>query len=109
MAVVEFRNPLNFTAHLHVRPGAVDCNYSPPPPEAEPDRASHTADCGSQGARVRAQGDRAVPLRLGRGNVATHFVGGGTRSHRFSLTDGDSSDSTLGCIKMNSASYPKKS
>jgi hypothetical protein len=24
MAVVEFRNPLNFTAHLHVRPGAVD-------------------------------------------------------------------------------------
>jgi hypothetical protein len=71
--------------------------------------ASHTADCGSQGARGPAQGDRAVPLRLGRANVATHFVGGGIRSHRFSLTDGDSSDSTLGCIKMSSPSYPKKS
>jgi hypothetical protein len=71
--------------------------------------ASYTADCGSQGARGRAQGDRAVPLRLGRGNVATHFVGSGIRSHRFSLTDGDSSDSALGCIKMSSPSYPKKS
>jgi adenine-specific DNA-methyltransferase len=71
--------------------------------------ASHTADRGSQGARGPTQGDRAVPLRLGRGDVATHFVGGGRRAHRFSLTDGDSSDSTLGCIKMSSPSYPKKS
>ena len=38
-----------------------------------------------------------------------HFVGGGIRAHRFSLTDGDSSDSTLGCIKVSSLSYPKTS
>src|SRR5271169_1518577 len=52
---------------------------------------------GQRRARVRLR-------RLGQRRQAD-FVGGGVGAHRFSLTDRDSSDSTLGCIKMISLSF----
>src|SRR6266536_2051836 len=78
---------------------AVSGNCSPPL-GVEPGKVSHASCSGSRRACGLARRDRAVRLRgLGK-RRHTHFVGGDIRAHRFSLTDRDSPDSTLGCIRM---------